>query len=400
MGACAIGWKAGTMTDQEKIESTLRDLGRRIAADGSIADAVMRRIEETPGLSVGQARGAFRRRILTMNRIAKYAAGIVIVTGVLALLVWQGVGSGGATIAWADVQARVKQAGSWVFTMTVDQGEQAPMVSTMFFDGESRTREEMKDMVSLIDWDTGSILVLALTEKVSYQGMLENMGQSPMTEAPQNWIEGLRQVASSPDATALEDREIDGVKAKGWEVRRKGTDEIVTVWADARSAQLVRVEFLTGGIRTVLSEFEHDRVLDASLFVQEPPEGYRALNLGPTFDAPGAGLDDLVCLLRVWGGGNGGVFPDHLFDMPSWYKATERYDWSRETLSVNELQKAFGQGFAFLGMNRGNWEYTGKGVKVGQKDTPIFRYKPAGETAWQVIYADLHIESVPTEEPE
>ena len=35
--------------------------------------------------------------------------------------------------------------------------------------------------------------------------------------------------------------------------------------------------------------------------------------------------------------------------------------------------------------------YAGKGVKRDTKDSPIFWYKPAGKTAYHVIFADLTV---------
>ncbi len=386
------------MTDQEKLEETLRDLGRRIASRGSIADDVMRRIESTCGIAPNESADTFKKRIFTMKHIAKYAAAIVVIAGVSALLIWQAVGDGGATIAWADVQTGLRQAETWSFTMTVDQGKHEPLVSRMLFDGKSRTREELSDSTSLIDWDTGQCMVLVPEAKIAYQGTFTGMDESPMKESPRDWVSGLKRIASCEDAESLGEKRLNGEATKGWRVHLKDTGEAVTIWADAQTAELVRVEFRVGKIQTVLSDFEYDRHLDAALFSMELPGGYHSMAMGTAFDASKAGLDHLATLLRIWASGNDGLFPESPLDQMGWYKAAGRYDWSKETLSYRELYRTIGQGFAFLGMNRGNWRYAGKGVKLGDADTPVFWYKPKGSELYDVIYGDLRIEKMGEED--
>ena len=41
--------------------------------------------------------------------------------------------------------------------------------------------------------------------------------------------------------------------------------------------------------------------------------------------------------------------------------------------------------------------YTGKDVKPGQDDRPIFRYRPLGSPTYRVIYGDIKVKDV---EPE
>ncbi len=44
-----------------------------------------------------------------------------------------------------------------------------------------------------------------------------------------------------------------------------------------------------------------------------------------------------------------------------------------------------------------DWHYTGKGVNLGDSDTPIFWYRPEGSDVYRVIYGDLTLDDV---EPE
>jgi hypothetical protein len=103
-----------------------------------------------------------------------------------------------------------------------------------------------------------------------------------------------------------------------------------------------------------------------------------------------------LLLLRVWAGGNGGVFPDSLSDMADWIRAAGKYDWSRETEDEATLKQMIGQAFFRLNSNQ-NWVYRGKGVKVGDAKTPVF-WRPVGDGKFQVIYGDFEVRKVDEKE--
>jgi len=46
---------------------------------------------------------------------------------------------------------------------------------------------------------------------------------------------------------------------------------------------------------------------------------------------------------------------------------------------------------------QGQWHYAGKGVKLGDSDTPIFWYQPKDSQTWRVIYGDLRAEDISPE---
>ena len=49
----------------------------------------------------------------------------------------------------------------------------------------------------------------------------------------------------------------------------------------------------------------------------------------------------------------------------------------------------------------GEWTYRGKGMRLGETETPIFWYRPKGSETYRVIYGDLHVENVyPEDLPE
>ena len=173
---------------------------------------------------------------------------------------------------------------------------------------------------------------------------------------------------------------------RGWQVvNSEGT---VTVWADEKTAEMVRVEIEEGVVRTVMTDFRFNPNLVESHFSLEVPEGYQVV-AKTSFAAKDASEDDLLLLLRAWSGGNGNVFPDSLTDVGGWYKAATKYDWSKEKQDEKTMEKAISRAFFRLGA-RQDWVYRGKGVKVGNAKQAVF-WTPAGNGKYRVIYGDLSV---------
>ena len=57
-------------------------------------------------------------------------------------------------------------------------------------------------------------------------------------------------------------------------------------------------------------------------------------------------------------------------------------------------------GFGFIGNledSGAEWQYSGSGVRLGEGDREIFRYRMADSSSWHVVYGDLHVEAVPAD---
>ena len=61
------------------------------------------------------------------------------------------------------------------------------------------------------------------------------------------------------------------------------------------------------------------------------------------------------------------------------------------------LSKLIRNGRAFRCIEQQEWDYVGKGVKLGQADEPVFWHRPAGSEKCRVIYGDLSIKEVSPE---
>ena len=124
-----------------------------------------------------------------------------------------------------------------------------------------------------------------------------------------DWLAELKKIVGNKDAKQIGDKTFENRPCKGWQVAN--SEGTVTVWADQKTAEIVRVEIEAGIVRTVMSDFKFNPKLDESQFSLEVPKGYEVV-VKTNFAAKDVSEDDLVLLLRAWAGGNGGVFPDSL----------------------------------------------------------------------------------------
>ena len=296
------------------------------------------------------------------------------------------------SVVWADVNAALKQAKTLSLKIVVYQGKDVRTRETISFLEPDCVRIDRKGASTVIDWGRRKMLTLMPEQKLAVEGtMKEHHGQS----GPRNWLASLKEIVGSKNADRIGSKTFEDHVCNGWRVINKLGN--TTVWADAKTGRLVRVEMTmnSGDVKTVMSDFRFDPPLDESLFSLEIPEGYERL-ANTTVSPRDNALDGLLLLLRVWAGGNGGVFPDSLSDIADWLRAAGKYDWSQETEDEATLKQMIGQGFFRLNANQ-NWAYRGKGVKVGDAKTPVF-WRPAGDGKFQVIYGDFEVRKVDEKE--
>jgi hypothetical protein len=64
-----------------------------------------------------------------------------------------------------------------------------------------------------------------------------------------------------------------------------------------------------------------------------------------------------------------------------------------------DVATKWGQGLVFIRFfkGQGQWHYAGAGVKLGDGNTPIFWYQPQDSETWRVIYGDLSVKDVASE---
>jgi outer membrane lipoprotein-sorting protein len=334
----------------------------------------------------------YQKRTLIMNNslIRWTTAAAVLLICVAMILIHTG---SSPTAAWADVGKYLNQAKKLSFKMVVYQGNELRMEGQLSYFHEDRMRMETKDSIGIFDWSKGKFLTLAPQEKQAVAATLKDIEKFGQRQWLRNWLADLKKIIGSKEAKEIGGKSFENHSCKGWEVTNfEGT---VTVWANEKTAELVRVEIITGIVRTVMSEFNFNPQLDESQFSLEVPKGYEMI-AETTFSGKDASDDDIVLLLRVWSGGNGNVFPDSLFDVPDWFKAASKYDWSKEKQDEDTLKRSINRAFFKLNTQQ-DWIYRGKGVKRGDAKQAIF-WSPLGKDKFLVIHGDLSIRQVSKKE--
>ncbi len=326
-----------------------------------------------------------------MNRFAKFAAAAAVIIVVIGFLAWLVPGNGTATIAWADVHEAMQEARTICFEMVVYHGQRTQFRYDILYKEPGLMRMEMPELIGIFDWENGRFLTLIPQSHSAHSGKVTDM-DNPYYN---NWLDDLREIIGSEQAEAVGEKLIDEREVKGWRVREG--QWVTTVWADAHTAELVTVEFTTEASKMVMSNFVFNRELDDSLFAQTPPEDY-VFHTKTTMKASDPSIQDVAGLLRIWAGGNGGVFPDNLHPW-EFHKASANYDWSswpgvKDHKAISDM---ISRGFWFLNVGMG-WDYAGGGVEVGDAGTAVFWYKPKDCETYKVIYGDLSVRDVAPED--
>jgi outer membrane lipoprotein-sorting protein len=322
-------------------------------------------------------------------RVAAAAAIVVCVVGVVA--VWNPTARSG--VALAAVRQRVEQARTACFKLTWYRDGKVEYSGEVKWREPGLMRWEVPGMITIYDWDKGKFVVLMTEARTAHSAEISDL-DNPYHR---DWIHNLKEMIGSESAEEAGRKDVSGPQAKGWRFREEGW--VCTIWADAKTAELLEVEFQTGNTRMVMSEFVLDAELEESLFSLTPPADY-ACHTQLQMKAGEPAEKDLILLVRVWAMGNGDAFPDSL-DARQFSSAAAKVDWTRLEIKSQEeakqVQDAISRGFWFL-YSAYDRTYAGKGVRLGQKETPVFWYRPGKSKNYRVIYADLSVKDVPPEE--
>jgi hypothetical protein len=327
------------------------------------------------------------RKPMMNNALIRWfaAAAAVLVCATLACLY----ASSSPSVAWAGVNENLNRTQSLTLKVTVQQGKELRTEEQLSCLTADRMRSESKDHITIMDRGQGKLLVLEPQGKHAYAGTLRDAE----TWGDRNWLAELKKIVGNTAAKEIGDKTFENRPCKGWQiVNPQGS---VTVWADQKTAEIVRVEIEAGTVRTVMSDFLFNPKLDESQFSLKVPAGYE-LVAKTNFAAKNASDDDLLLLLRAWAGGNGDVFPDSLMDFAGWYKSASKYDWSKEKQSAETMKKAISTAFFRLNAKH-DWFYRGKGIKLGNAREAIF-WTPTKDGKYRAIYGDLSVREVDKKE--
>jgi hypothetical protein len=272
-------------------------------------------------------------------------------------------------------------------------------------------REGNELSIDIINWNTGHHLQLMPPSAAC----LNLMPARPVQANGPSLLAGqLKQWAVHASAIPQGRTHIDGRPADGFlfEAERPFTSVRAIVWADVETRLPVRVETfsrykaedptgrMSGNRHEVLSDFTFNAPLDQALFSVTPPEGYTVVTQDQRVAVapPPATEATLVEGLKLWAGLNSNMFPDELTNLALVHVMLRTEVSDRKN---NQTLVAMYGALEFVRQHHLTgrpWRYTGKGVKLDEKDRPVFQYQPVAAGPFHVIYADLSIREVPADQ--
>ena len=344
--------------------------------------------------------GVFRR-IIMRNPITKIAAAAVIIVGIILGTYY--IGSPlTATVTFADVIKPILNAQTAEFDITVGEDDQGPVIHDMVKGSRiRRTMSNMVDNVSIIDLESGRILSITVSKKVAVYVDLKGLPSIP------NYLEVLKNIINMlQDSPHFEVEELGQQKIQGQSVigfRAKNPKAEITIWADSDTALPVWIEQIEPQLKVICKNVKFDSPMDDSLFSMDVPDGFELQQV--ELDLMGSTEQDFIEGLRIRAEVFGeGWFPesvaveDYIKEAPTIEKKMEELELSDD--DETDLGMKLSRHLLFIRFfkGQGKWHYGGKGVKLGDGDTPIFWYQPQDSETYRVIYGDLSVKDVAPED--
>ncbi len=334
-------------------------------------------------------------RTIMKSPITKLAAAAAVIIAVLVGIHQFGGSTDGASVAWADVVNPILNSKTAVLDIRFGSQENPSVIHDEIMG--SRIRRTVSNVATadiIIDLEQKRIMALEPAKKtavyIDFKGLDE----------VQNYIQLLRdtiiRLQNDPNFVVKEHglQEIDGGNYIAL-VAESG-EQRITVWADPKTALPVRIEQKTPNMQIICDNLQFDVALDESRFSMEVPDGYTVQSAGIDFKKNTE--SDFIETLRIWAEIiEDGRFPDSI-NLEDFVNIGPKLDKGLKRANLTEQQQLevatrFGQGLVFIRFfkGQGQWHYAGKGVKLGDGNTPIFWYQPQNSTTWRVIYGDLSI---------
>jgi hypothetical protein len=338
-------------------------------------------------------------RALMKNKMIRFGTAFVVI--IAAVVAFQFLGNPfGTKLTFANAIEPILNADTATYDIVYgpDDGS-TPVVHYMVMG--SRHRRTSAGGEIIMDTENGRMLILY--NKVAQYQYFEEVPSG------QNFLDNLKNyiliLKDDPDFTVKElgRKQLDGKEVVGFFASNPKID--FTIWADVDTKLPVRIETNEGQSREVLKNMKFGLPLEEDLFSMEVPAGYMVLE-PITWDDLQEGteakfIEGLRLIAEIY---NDGYFPDGVsFDsFTKWIhevaKQLEEMNFPKEEIGAR-IQQIF-EDFCFIPFFRPEeeWTYRGRGVQLGEADTPIFWYKPQGSETYHVIYGDLHVEDVDPED--
>ncbi|MBI1313699.1 hypothetical protein GC176_20595 [bacterium] len=292
------------------------------------------------------------------------------------------------------------------FEMTVKvEGLPEQKMKAFYLEPAHFRQELMNGYVNISDWNAGKTIGLEPNTKQATVLNIVNIPEEARNQQQNQFDairEMLRKAASDPNTKVetLGEKQLDGKTVVGF--RFRDIPMPMTLWADPVTQLPVRIEATMIGppkTEVVMSNYEFNVKLDASLFSLKVPDGYTVLEAD--VDASKPAEKDLIASLKMCS--------NELGEFPAGFDAVaigsfagkylakqglnaQRGPTKEQMQSVIKISR--GLQFAMLLPAESDAHYAGAKAKPGDKEQAIFWYRPDGSTKYRVIYADLSVKEV------
>ena len=349
-------------------------------------------------------------------RVSGWGTALRYVTPVVALILIGFIGylvmSGGSSSrAYADVVEKLRNAHSMTYTMTA-WVEGAPKVPMEWILKEPHYQRVSDPMGGYWIFNMGEKRGLMVSTRQKQYMVTDLSDASPELLMESDIVHEIRSLPERADKN-LGKKEIDGRTVQGFRVTEQGVDK--TLWVDVETGDLVLMEgelVNAPGWYFIIENIQFDIEYDDSFFSLEPPPGFTSLKIDIDWSLPDE--QDLIDALDMFTSHHvDGLFPDSgnpveiftsLTDLitAGKYKEPDTEGMAEEEkLQVNMKKSMILERFLQFIMKlkpENDIHYTGKGIKRGAADAPVFWYKPDGSETYRVVYADLDVRDVAPED--
>ena len=365
-------------------------------------------------------------RWIMRSPVSRVAAAAILVVAITGVALW--FHGGGATPALADFLEPIIEAKNAKYKITtVMKGPHAGTATSQVMELDaSRSRLEMEVEVEVGTpkkhklktvqvWDGRQAKNLHL-DPAQKQARVYSYSKLPKDTDPSGGpMAGFREILLNardlPELKreSLGEKEIDGRRVIGFRVSKSGME--MNVWGDPKTGLPVRIEAsgaMIPNTEFAMSDFEFNVEMDESLFSVEPPAGYEVIEIeNSTSDGSLPEEKELIGMFRCYIELSGGLFPDKL-DRESVVNSAMTLEWTSANIEHPpkaqraqewaDAQSTLQGGLQFaLGLPpEADWHYAGRGVSLGESETPVFWYRPKETTTYRVVYGDLSVREAQT----
>ncbi len=271
--------------------------------------------------------------VRTMRTAYRIAAIAVIVT-IVGLITWLSPGDRGPGVAFADVMGKLQKARTADFTLPIrPRRKPATSMRVREVAGEKVNIETSQGDTYIIDYKARRGLALMHRLKKAFDCQWPADGQVGSL-LPGSSLEEVRErlVVGGPKEEALGQKQMGDRLATGFRVRR--ADGVWTVWADAESGLILRLEWLSKTpeevVEQVWSDFKFDVEFDDALFTLQPPAGYEVVTrqvpppvMSPEKSVCRSNLQRIGLAFHVYLSDHAQEFPDSLDDLVKYLEGRE-----------------------------------------------------------------------------